>query len=139
MKVQERLQKRSIYKFKINHSLNLILVGDYAICSLQNGFITKDQIECCRILIRRELKRKGFLRVYSCFHIPLTKKSTGTRMGKGKGVIKKYVGYVCMYTNLFEFKKIPFFLAYKLLKKISYKLPLQVCLIDKNNNMYQLK
>lgn len=139
MKVQRRLQKKCIYKSKINHSVNLITSGDYAICSLENHFITKDQIECCRILIRRELKRKGFLLIHSNFDIPLTKKSTGTRMGKGKGVIKEYVGYVFIYSSLFELKQIPFFLAFKLLRKISYKLPFKVCLIDKNNYVFKIK
>jgi ribosomal protein L16 len=139
MKVQRRLQKKCIYKFKIDHSSNLISSGDYVICALENGFITKHQMECCRILIRRELRRKGFLLIHSYFNLPITNKSTGTRMGKGKGVIKEHIGLVFIYSSLFELKGIPFFLAYKLLKKISYKLPFKVCLVDRQKNFFKLK
>lgn len=135
-KTQLRLHKKCIYKHKINSSSQLLLSGNYGFFALENSILTKEQIECCRVIIRRELKKKGFLLIRCNFLIPITSKALGVRMGKGKGSIEKHVEFINIFDCLFELKNISFLLAIKLLNKISYKLPFQVCLIDKENNMY---
>lgn len=139
MKNNRRLHKHCIYKYKINHSSNLLLSGDFGFFSLSNKLLTKEQLECCRVIIRRELKKKGFLLIRCNFSTPITSKPTGVRMGKGKGAIDKYITFIHTYDCLFELKSIPIFLAVKLLNKISYKLPIKVCLIDSKNNIYMSK
>lgn len=134
-----RIHKNCVYNHKINSSSNLLLSGNIGFVSLSNGVLTKEQIECCRVIIRRELKKKGFLLIRCNFLIPLTSKPTGVRMGKGKGAIDKYINFVHIYDCLFELNSIPIYLAVKLLNKISYKLPIKVCLIDSNKNIYMSK
>ena len=60
-KSQLRLHKKCIYKHKINNSSTYLLTGDYGFFALENSILTKEQIECCRVIIRRELRKKGFL------------------------------------------------------------------------------
>jgi large subunit ribosomal protein L16 len=138
-KSQLRLHKKCVYKHKINPSSTLLLTGDYGFFALENSILTKEQIECCRVIIRRELRKKGFLLIRCNFLIPITSKATGVRMGKGKGAIDKYVEFINIFDCLFELREISFLLAIKLLNKISYKLPFKVCLIDKENNIYTSK
>lgn len=135
-KTQLRLHKKCIYKHKINNSSKLLLAGDFGFFAIENCILTKEQIECCRVIIRRELKKKGFLLIRCNFLIPITSKATGVRMGKGKGAIEKHVEFINIFDCLFELKELSFLLAIKLLNKISYKLPFKVCLIDKNKNIY---
>lgn len=135
-KTQLRLQKKCIYKYKINSSSKLLLSGDYGFFSLENHILTKEQIECCRVIIRRELKKKGFLLIRCNFLLPITDKPTGVRMGKGKGPIDRYVEFINIFDCLFELKGLSFLLAMKLLNKISYKLPFKVCLMDQKKNIY---
>ena len=138
-KTQLRLHKKCIYRHKINSSTTRLIAGDYGFFSLSNSILTKEQIECCRVIIRRELRKKGFLLIRCNFLIPITSKAVGVRMGKGKGAIKGHVDFINIFDCLFELKQISFLLALKLLNKISYKLPFNVCLIDKNNNIYYSK
>ncbi len=135
-KAQLRLHKKCIYRHKINSSTNLLLSGDFGFFALENSILTKEQIECCRVIIRRELKKKGFLLIRCNFLIPVTSKALGVRMGKGKGSIEKHVEFINIFDCLFELRNISFLLALKLLNKIAYKLPFKVCLIDKNRNLY---
>ena len=138
-KTQIRSHKKCIYKHRINASSSLLNIGDYGFFALENNILTKEQIECCRVIIRRELKKKGFLLIRCNFLIPITKKATGVRMGKGKGAIEKYVAFINIFDCLFELKEISILLALKLLTKISYKLPFKVGLIDRGNNLFMLK
>lgn len=138
-KQNKRLHKSSIYRFKINNSSHLLHKGEFGFFSLGHSIITKEQIECCRVLIRRELRKKGFLLIRTCFLTPITNKTAGVRMGKGKGTIDRYVQLINIYDCLFELKEVSLLLALKLLKKISYKLPVKVCLIDSHRNIYTIK
>src|ERR1700729_3615547 len=53
--------------------------------SLQNGKLIYNKIEACRKSIRRMLNKKGSIILRLFTNAPLTKKSIGSRMGKGKG------------------------------------------------------
>jgi len=138
-KQNRRLQKHCIHKHRINSTTNLLHTGTFGFFSLGHSIITKEQIECCRVLIRRELRKKGFLLIRTSFTMPITSKTSGVRMGKGKGAIDKYIQVINMFDCLFELKEISLLLAVKLLKKISYKLPVSVCLIDKDRNIFIAK
>jgi large subunit ribosomal protein L16 len=74
--------------------------------------------------------------IRTSFTTPITSKTTGVRMGKGKGAIDKYIQVINIFDCFFELKGISSLLAFKLLKKISYKLPVRVCLIDRKRNIY---
>jgi large subunit ribosomal protein L16 len=134
-----RVQKRCIFKRKIQHSEFLLQKGDVGIFSLESYRVTKRQLECCRLLLRRELKKKGSVLLRLGVSIPITNKSTGVRMGKGKGDVDFHVGFLNKNDLFIEIKGVSYLLGLKLLKKISYKLPFRVGLYTKGGNTYFLK
>lgn len=98
--------------------------GDYALQSVERGYLTSRQIEAARMAIQRETKRVGklFIRVFP--DKPLTKKPLETRMGTGKGSVEEYVAVVLPGRVLFELEGVPRDLAEKAFKLASNKLPL---------------
>ena len=98
--------------------------GDYALQSVERGYLTSRQIEAGRMAIQRETKRLGklFIRVFP--DKPLTKKPLETRMGTGKGAVEEYVAVVLPGRVLFELEGVSRELAEKAFKLASNKLPL---------------
>jgi len=98
--------------------------GDYALQSVDRGYLTSRQIEAGRMAIQRETKRLGklFIRVFP--DKPLTKKPLETRMGTGKGSVEEYVAVVLPGRVLYELEGVPRDLAEKAFKLASNKLPL---------------
>lgn len=90
------------YKFKKNflNQINLFdldfisfkpVFGNYYLKSLQNKFIKDNQIQNVRILLKRRIKRLSFFWIRVFPWAQITKKSSFSRMGKGKGVHFKWV------------------------------------------------
>jgi large subunit ribosomal protein L16 len=98
--------------------------GDYALQSVDRGYLTSRQIEAGRMAIQRETKRLGklFIRVFP--DKPLTKKPLETRMGTGKGSVEEYVAVVLPGRVLFELEGVTREMAEKAFKLASNKLPL---------------
>jgi large subunit ribosomal protein L16 len=98
--------------------------GDYALQSVERGYLTSRQIEAGRMAIQRETKRLGklFIRVFP--DKPLTKKPLETRMGTGKGAVEEYVAVVLPGRVLFELEGVSREMAEKAFKLASNKLPL---------------
>lgn len=98
--------------------------GDFALQSVERGYLTSRQIEAGRMAIQRETKRLGklFIRVFP--DKPLTKKPLETRMGTGKGSVEEYVAVVLPGRVLFELEGVSREMAEKAFKLASNKLPL---------------
>ena len=98
--------------------------GDYALQSVERGYLTSRQIEAGRMAIQRETKRLGklFIRVFP--DKPLTKKPLETRMGTGKGAVEEYVAVVLPGRVLFELDGVTREVAEKAFRLASNKLPL---------------
>jgi large subunit ribosomal protein L16 len=98
--------------------------GDFALQSVERGYLTSRQIEAGRMAIQRETKRLGklFIRVFP--DKPLTKKPLETRMGTGKGAVEEYVAVVLPGRVLFELEGVTREMAEKAFKLASNKLPL---------------
>jgi large subunit ribosomal protein L16 len=81
---------------------NKIDFGEFGLQTLDRGWIKNNQIEACRVVITRFLKRKGkvFIRIFP--HKPVTARPPETRMGKGKGSPEFWVAVVRPGTVLFE-------------------------------------
>lgn len=73
---------------------NYIAFGDYAIQSVEAGWITSRQIESARRAIRGHVKRGGKLWIRVFPDKPVTKKPAETRMGSGKGAPDHWVAVV---------------------------------------------
>ncbi len=98
-----------------------------AIISNETYYLTKTQIEVCKRIISRILKKKKknfipFVR-YTYYK---TKKPIGSRMGKGKGSVSENVALIRSNEIIFRFRNIPLLVLKGLVTKISSKLPVSI-------------
>jgi ribosomal protein L16/L10AE len=92
------------------------------------SFLTKNQVEACKKIINRDLKRTDSS--YSTmvqYNILKTQKASGSRMGKGKGKVVDRVAFIKKNETLFEFTNIHLPVLQNLISKIKYKLPVAIC------------
>ena len=99
--------------------------GEYGIKALQPDRIISNQIEAARVALTRYMKRTGkvWTRIFS--NIPVSKKPTEVRMGKGKGTPEFWVCRVKPGRILFEVDGVTESVARVALYKASAKLPIK--------------
>ena len=105
--------------------------GAYGLKALQPERIISNQIEAARIALTRYMKRtrKVWTRVFP--NIPVSKKPTEVRMGKGKGTPEFWVCRVKPGRILFEVDGINEITARQALYKASAKLPIKTKFIKR--------
>ena len=105
--------------------------GEYGIKALQPDRIISNQIEAARVALTRYMKRTGkvWTRVFS--NIPVSKKPTEVRMGKGKGAPEFWVCRVKPGRILFEVDGVTETVARIALYKASTKLPIKTKFIKR--------
>lgn len=113
------LERKSFYPF----------FGRYGLKALKPGKLTFIQIESCRKTLKRGLRKNGFLWIRVFTWVPVTKKSVGVRMGKGKGNISHWIAPIKKGQILFEINGINFYKSVSLLKKALSKLPIKVSIV----------
>ena len=99
--------------------------GAFGMQSLERGWITAAQIEACRVVINRYLKRRGkvWIRIFPAK--PVSKKPAETRMGKGKGATEFWVATVKPGTIMFEVSGAPIAVAREALRRADGKVPVR--------------
>ncbi|HEY3493020.1 MAG TPA: 50S ribosomal protein L16 [Solirubrobacterales bacterium] len=102
---------------------NTVAFGQFALMSLDPGWISSRQIEAARVAMTREMKRGGKVWIRIFPDKPITKKPAETRMGKGKGNPEGWVAVVKPGRVLFEIEGIEESLARKSLQLAASKLP----------------
>ena len=126
MLAPKRVKFRKTFKGKIKgHATrgNTVAFGQFALMSLDPGWITNRQIEAARVAMTREMKRGGKVWIRIFPDKPITKKPAETRMGKGKGNPEGWVAVVKPGRVLFEIEGIEESLAKKSLMLAASKLP----------------
>jgi large subunit ribosomal protein L16 len=103
-----------------------IQFGDFALKSLDSGWVTARQIESARRSITHHTKRGGRLWIRIFPDKSVTKKPPETRMGSGKGAVDHYVSVVKPGTILFEMSGVSPEVAQEAMRKASAKLPINV-------------
>jgi len=105
--------------------------GEYGIKALQPDRIVSNQIEAARVALTRYMKRTGkvWTRIFS--NIPVSKKPTEVRMGKGKGAPEFWVCRVKPGRILFEVDGVTESVAKVALYKASTKLPIKTKFIKR--------
>ena len=105
--------------------------GTYGLKALQPERIVSNQIEAARVALTRHMKRTGkvWTRVFS--NIPVSKKPTEVRMGKGKGAPEFWVCRVKPGRILFEVDGVTETVAKVALYKASAKLPIKTKFIKR--------
>ena len=76
--------------------------GSYGMKALQPERITARQIEAARRAITRHIKRQGRVWIRIFPDVPVTKKPTEVRMGKGKGSVEFWAAKVKPGRIMFE-------------------------------------
>lgn len=106
--------------------------GQFALKSLQDGWITSRQIEAARIAMTRKIKRGGkvWIRVFP--DKPITKKPAEVRMGKGKGAPEMWVAVVKPGRILFELEGVSEELAREAITLAGHKLPLKTKFVKRD-------
>ena len=105
--------------------------GAYGLKALQPERIISKQIEAARVALTRHMKRAGkvWTRVFP--NIPVSKKPTEVRMGKGKGATEFWVCRVKPGRILFEVDGVNEIIAREALYKASAKLPIKTKFIKR--------
>ena len=108
--------------------------GEYGLMAKEGAWITANQIEAARVAMTRYMKRgrKVFINIFP--HMPLTKKSIGTRMGKGKGAVEAWVAVVKEGKILFEVSGVDEATAREALRLASHKLPIRTKFVTKEES-----
>jgi len=95
----------------------------FCLHTVDNGRILPEQLEACRRVLRRTLGREGVLKSHVVCDLPVSGKSSGIRMGKGKGNIDHWVTSLPKGKLLFSLTRSPYlstkFALYKSCKKFS--------------------
>jgi len=99
--------------------------GSFGLKALEPERVTARQIEAARRAITRHMKRSGrvWIRVFP--DVPVSKKPTEVRMGKGKGTPELWVCRVKPGRIMFEIDGVPVDLAKEALRLGAAKLPVR--------------
>lgn len=109
--------------------------GDYALQTLDGGWLTARQIEAARMAIQRATKRAGKLYIRVFPDKPLSKKPLETRMGKGKGAVETWVAVVRPGCVLYELEGVPKELAKEAFDLAAAKLPFRTRVMDRSEQL----
>jgi len=105
--------------------------GSFGLKSLEPERVTARQIEASRRAITRAMKRAGkvWIRIYP--DVPVSKKPTEVRMGKGKGSPEYWVARVKPGRIMFEIDGVPEDVAREALTLGAAKLPVKTKIVTR--------
>ncbi|MCR9215269.1 MAG: 50S ribosomal protein L16 [Proteobacteria bacterium] len=99
--------------------------GAYGLKAVQPGRITARQIEATRRAVTRHIKRAGRVWIRIFPDVPVSKKPTEVRMGKGKGSPEYWMVRVQPGKVMFELDGVPLELAREAFERGAAKLPIK--------------
>src|SRR6185312_7233963 len=99
--------------------------GDYALQTLEAGWVSARQIEAARRAITHYIARGGKVWIMIFPDKPITKKPAETRMGSGKGDVHEYVAVVKPGRIMFEMGGVSKAVAVEAMRLASHKLPVK--------------
>tara|TARA_B100001179_G_scaffold229773_1_gene216094 strand:+ start:487 stop:888 length:402 start_codon:yes stop_codon:yes gene_type:complete len=103
--------------------------GTYGLKAIKAGRISARQIEAARRALTRFMKRSGRVWIRIFPDIPVSKKPTEVRMGKGKGSVEYWMCRVKPGRIMFEVDGITLDVAKQALDRASAKLPIKTKMI----------
>jgi large subunit ribosomal protein L16 len=98
--------------------------GAYGLKAIEPGRLTARQIEAARRAMTRHIKRAGKVWIRIFPDVPVSKKPTEVRMGKGKGSPEFWICRVKPGRIMFEMDGVPSELAREALDRAAAKLPI---------------
>ena len=124
----KRTKFRKAFKGRIHGNAKggtSLTFGSYGMKALQPERITARQIEAARRAITRHIKRQGRVWIRIFPDVPVTKKPTEVRMGKGKGSVEFWAARVKPGRIMFELDGVTEALAREALELGNAKLPIR--------------
>lgn len=124
----KRTKYRKAHKGRIHglakggYTLNF---GSYGLKATNAGRLTARQIEACRRAITRHMKRSGRMWIRIFPDVPVSKKPTEVRMGKGKGSPEYWMCRVSPGRIMFEVDGVSDVVAREAFERGAAKLPVQ--------------
>ena len=114
---------------------NIVCEGQFGLQSLELGNITSNQIEAARVAMTRYTKRGGKVWIKIFPDKPMTAKPIGTRMGKGKGAVEKWVAQVKPGRVMFEIAGVNEDVAREALRLAGSKLSVKTKFVKKETEI----
>ncbi|MBE7731900.1 50S ribosomal protein L16 [Devosia faecipullorum] len=105
--------------------------GQYALKATEPERVTARQIEAARRAITREMKRQGRVWIRIFPDLPVSKKPTEVRMGKGKGSVEFWAARVKPGRIVFEIDGVPEDVAKEALRLGAMKLPITTRIVTR--------
>ena len=124
----KRTKFRKAHKGRIHGKAkggNKLDFGAYGLKAVGPARITARQIEAARRAMTRQMKRAGKLWIRVFPDVPVSKKPTEVRMGKGKGTPEFWICRVKPGRVMFELDGVPVDVAREACRLASAKLPVQ--------------
>jgi large subunit ribosomal protein L16 len=105
--------------------------GQFGLKALAPERISARQIEAARRALTRHMRRAGRVWIRIFPDVPVSKKPTEVRMGKGKGAPELWVCRVAPGRILFELDGVPVELAQEALRLAAAKLPIKTRFVQR--------
>ena len=125
--IYKRKQKnRKFFTYKLNH--NFLNFGSSGLLLLQPAHLTSNHLFRFKLFLKRASRKSDYTKRFVWFHafphLPLTKKPTGTRMGKGKGKLECWFTNITNGTILVEFRNLRKGRSIYFMRQLTHKLGL---------------
>ncbi len=128
----KRTKFRKMFKGRIKGNAKggtSLTFGGYGLKALEPERITSRQIEATRRAITRHMKRQGRVWIRIFPDVPVTKKPTEVRMGKGKGSVEFWAAKVKPGRIMFEIDGVSDAVARQALALGAAKLPIKTRIV----------
>lgn len=130
-----RKQQRGRMKGKATAG-SVVTFGDYALMSVEPGWLTSRQIESSRIVLSKKLRKNGKLWIRVFPDKPVSKKPAEVRMGKGKAAPEFWVAVLKPGRIIFEIEGLSDEASRAVLKEASSKLPIKTKIVKREEGIH---
>jgi large subunit ribosomal protein L16 len=130
----KRTKFRKAHKGRIKGNAKggtLLTFGSFGLKATTPERVTARQIEAARRVITRHMKRAGRVWIRIFPDLPVSKKPTEVRMGKGKGSPEYWAVRVKPGRIMFEVDGVPAAVAHQALTLAAAKLPVQTRVVSR--------
>ena len=107
--------------------------GEYGLKAVEPERVTARQIEAARRAMTRHMKRQGRVWIRIFPDVPVTKKPTEVRMGKGKGSVEFWAAKIKPGRIMFEIDGVPLPVAEEALRLAAMKLPVKTRFVQRED------
>lgn len=132
----KRTKYRKMHKGRIHGEAkggSTLNFGSFGLKSTEPERITARQIEAARRALTRHMKRQGRVWIRIFPDVPVSKKPTEVRMGKGKGSVEYWAAKVKPGRIMFEIDGVSDEVAHEALRLAAMKLPVKCRVVARDD------